>query len=646
MELVSLEDLFKGRVIKVPDYQRGYSWIVGEGEPVNQFWDDLDFLRDGAVHYTGMITLNEVGEEVWRNDSWLQEKDLIAGEEKMKPYHLVDGQQRLTTSIILVQCIIEELQERGDKYRDLVCQLRENIIVKRDSSNIPVGYLFSYERDDPSDEYMKNKILGIQSSYGGRESVYTRNLKKAKSFFQLKLKEMTSEEIIDCKNKITKQFKYNLFVLDSSINVNLAFETMNNRGKPLSNLELLKNRLVYLSTIIKGAEGCEVLRREINNVWKTVYEYLGKNPNGKLNDNEFLRDHWIMYYKYSKRRGGAYIDALLNDTYSPKRLTHEKSNKKELTEKEISRYVLSIQKGVKYWFHMKNPYFDPSNGLTEMQKKWLEKMSRLGFRSVTPLILSAFLSSSRDGKKRAIEDLLRAAERYVFVVFKVSNRRASTGQSDFFRLAHQLKNGELSIEGATDEIHHKTSYFYSETRFLATIEDCYRHRKGFYSWDGLRYLLFEYDQYLKEKGKQSDGKLTWHGLAESKSDKVTVEHIFPVTHSNEYWQSRFDSLSNKSRSYLTHSLGNLIPLSRSKNSSLQNDSFDKKCNRGNGVGYFNGCASENVIASYDEWTPREIIDRGMILLRFIEKRWNITLGDNDFKYKLLHIDNSILEYIK
>jgi uncharacterized protein with ParB-like and HNH nuclease domain len=53
---------------------------------------------------------------------------------------------------------------------------------------------------------------------------------------------------------------------------------MNNRGKPLTNLEKLKNRLIYLTTLMSDLDEPErkQLRKEINDVWKTCYEFLGK----------------------------------------------------------------------------------------------------------------------------------------------------------------------------------------------------------------------------------------------------------------------------------------------------------------------------------------------------------------------------------
>ena len=92
----------------------------------------------------------------------------------------------------------------------------------------------------------------------------------------------------------------------------VAFETMNNRGKRLTNLELLKNRLIYLTTLygkdVLDEQNEIALREMINGAWKEVYYQLGRNENEPLSDDEFLRAHWIMYFAYSRRKGDDYIN--------------------------------------------------------------------------------------------------------------------------------------------------------------------------------------------------------------------------------------------------------------------------------------------------------------------------------------------------
>jgi hypothetical protein len=56
------------------------------------------------------------------------------------------------------------------------------------------------------------------------------------------------------------------------------------------------------------------------------------------------------------------------------------------------------------------------------------------------------------------------------------------------------------------------------------------------------------------------------------------------------------------------------------------------------VGYRYGCYAENEVASCNEWTPKEILRRGLKLLSFMEKRWGPELGDEKQKKRMLGLD--------
>ena len=64
---------------------------------------------------------------------------------------------------------------------------------------------------------------------------------------------------------------------------------MNNRGKKLSDLELLKNRLIYLTSLYTEKEVKEndrnAIRKNINQAWREIYYQLGRNKLQPLNDD-------------------------------------------------------------------------------------------------------------------------------------------------------------------------------------------------------------------------------------------------------------------------------------------------------------------------------------------------------------------------
>ena len=105
MNLQSLDNIFEKRILRIPDYQRGYSWQENQLE---DFWEDLQRLDFDKVHYTGVVTLEPVKEKIWKG--WQEDVWLINGR-GFKAFYIVDGQQRITTSIILIQVILESARE-------------------------------------------------------------------------------------------------------------------------------------------------------------------------------------------------------------------------------------------------------------------------------------------------------------------------------------------------------------------------------------------------------------------------------------------------------------------------------------------------------------------------------------------------------
>jgi hypothetical protein len=139
-------------------------------------------------------------------------------------------------------------------------------------------------------------------------------------------------------------------------------------------------------------------------------------------------------------------------------------------------------------------------------------------------------------------------------------------------------------------------------------------------------------------------KVSWQLFIRSEHDRISIEHIYPQTANAACWETHFGTLGEALKKRYNGSLGNLLPLSSSINSSLQNDCFEGKkhviYNADGHVkrnGYMNGSYSEQEVAQLNEWNPEQIRTRGLKLLEFMEKRWEVTLGDEDEKVLLLGI---------
>jgi len=628
-KLLSLSEIFNEKFFRIPDFQRGFSW--GEDQ-LEDFWEDLLNLKSDRIHYTGLLTVEPISKntiiniETWQDDLWLFERSF-------KAYYLIDGQQRLTTAIILIFEILNSLSEDDDiNFSNKTSWVNKYLYQTYKSSY--KSYIFGYEKDNPSDEYFKTKVLEQESSTADKvpeQTLYTANLKRAKKFFRKRLNDKNRIDIELIFKKITTQFKFNFYEIDDELDIYVTFETMNNRGKPLSSLELLKNRLIYLSTLLEIDDVTRKrLRKDINETWKTIYAYLGKNKNNAMDDDEFLRSHWIMYFKYNRKESNAYAKFLLN-----KHFTAKNAVEGYITFIEIKRYIDSLSKSVKSWFYIFNPEF---SSYSDETKEWLQKLNRLGMSAFPPLFMAAMTKSNEE----EFLPLLKSSERFIFLIFRLSQRPSNTKNNHFYRLANTyyfnkenttlksvIENIEWLTEGLSlDEDDETYIGWFDLEKFENYIKEQYIKGDGFYSWNGLRYFLYEYELYRQKKANGNQ-KISWLDFSKRKKED-TIEHIYPQTPKDRCWTQIFNKYSKKQRKVLLNNLGNLVLLAQSKNSELQNYCFDYKVKHinkyNNKVGFYNGSYSEIEVSGYTDWTPENIKRRGEEMLSFLEERWNI-----DFK---------------
>lgn len=676
-ELQSLSVLFQNRLFRIPDYQRGYAW---KHEQLADFWEDLLNLHEDRYHYTGLLSLKAVSRKetrLWLEDEWL----LDIG---YKPFHVVDGQQRLTTFSILMYEIIafvKSVPDNKDKqdeeiflgYESLKDIKAKYVLRKRPPQNIVTTYLFGYETDNPSSDYLKYKVF--EEQFGGTvfETYYTKNLKYAKSFFAENLRAMyetdgmTGIELLY--KKLTLRLMFNLHEIEDDYDVFVAFETMNNRGKKLTNLELLKNRLIYLTTLFDDGQldsrDKDQLRKNINDAWKEVYYQLGRNQNAPLSDDEFLRAHWITYFRYSRKGGDDYIRFLLGK-FSAKNVfekhapiqenddvvhlsdiesdeddeTQEVQTEAEiqlvskLTPKEISDYVNSLKLLAEYWYYSFFPY---DSGFSNDEKVWIDKLNRIGIGYFRPLVVAA-LSTEKNTTPEERIVLFKSIERFIFVSFRLGGFQSNYQSSVYYNRSRDVLSSNVSIVSISEDLNSTVDNDMASAikAFIARTNRRFDSGEGFYGWRDLRYFLYEYE--YDKAVKNNIQKVDWSMFTRVEKDKVTIEHILPQTPTKWHWRNTYRMFSENEIKQLSASLGNLLPLSQSINSSLQNDSFkDKKNPTAAGRrGYINGSHSEIEVAQEEDWTAQNIFNRGMSLLNFMEKRWQLQFGNNE-KAELLHV---------
>lgn len=646
-ELKSLSKIFSETIFRIPDYQRGYSW---ETKHLKDFWNDIDYLSPERSHYAGVLTLEPVSPsdyERWEDDRW------IIQSKRYSPVYVVDGQQRLTTAIILLQAIIESIDPEDTLNFTTIGEIRKKYIFESKDGGISRSYMFGYEKDNPSYEYLITGIFGEQATTHivQERTIYTENLRKAKQYFKERLEGKALEQVESIFTKLTQNILFNIFYIERELDVFVTFETMNNRGKPLSHLELLKNRLIYLSTRFEAETSeKETLRKNINECWKSVYHHLGLVEARWVNDDTFLESHFACYFgpdllkdadkdndddlpkKFRIRKfthDDSYKSYLLEVVFSPTRLLPKVKN--PLTIGEVDHYASDIKKAVRQYWELCEP---EASSHSDEEKISLSQINRLANYYIFLLVVAIYKAEKYSDARI---DALRVIERLAFFS-KFRAHYFSEEPADNYAI--RLLSGEVQLRDITIKYNSLVEGFAKSTDFTEAIRGIGKNN-GYYGWSGLRYFMYEYEQYLRQRSKTGRERLAWHDYRSERFDvdHKTIEHIYPQRAVDQYWKKMFEGYTLAERNKLRNSLGNLLPVAHAKNSSLSNKSFIvKKGSKTNKVGYSYGCYSEIEVSHEKEWGALEIVARGVHLLSFMEERWKFAIGATEAKIKLLGLD--------
>ena len=619
----NLWDVFNRGLFRIPDYQRGYAWQDGkrgQKSQLGEFWDDLINLDAKREHYTGLLTLNR-----------------LSADSNPKVYEVVDGQQRLTTAVILIKVLLERFATNQNDFEGKLGIFLKDIekqFIRREKPGKGKDnyvYIFGYDKDDPSYNCLRYKIFGEENAPAkgaAPNTYYTKNLEAAKKFFAEKVSKLSDANAVTVYEKLVNKLIFNVHEIGSNFDVFVSFETMNNRGKPLSNLELLKDRLIYLSVLFNDAN----LRSDITEAWKEIYKRLAQNPDELIDDDEFLRAHWITYFGAPQKKQREDISFLMKH-FSPRNIegfiTAQPSND-IITAAHVKAYVESLKDFAKFYVFTYFPnLIDSANNLSAEEKIQLFFLNQLGLRYFRPLLMVA--CSKNFSAERL--DFFKAVERFIFVMFELGGRRSDKGQTVYYNAAGELNRDETTFAALTAQLNDEVEDAKESSckTFENEIDDKFRRDEGFYSWgDSLRYFLLVYEYELCRKNNSIVHPFTFDDIKNFAEECKEIEHIFPQT-STDYWDNVFAGFDDKQKHCLRHALGNLLRMSKQDNIAISNKSFDEKKQV-----YGESSQSEIEVAQNSQWTAAEISARSEKLLNFMDNHWGLGLSAAQ-KKSLIHL---------
>ncbi|MCO8299408.1 DUF262 domain-containing protein [Limosilactobacillus fermentum] len=648
-QLLSLSEIFNNTLFRIPDYQRGYAWSKKE---YFDFWEDITRFSPNIQYYMGVITTDKIPNEKINQspDYWLVESTGYT------PFYIVDGQQRLTSLVILLTAIIHTAEDRNLTVINFtkLSSIKELFIAKpKGDSTIDYTALFNYSNNNSSKEFFEKNILLLPSTDEDKivMNKYNQNLLDVYHYFLTKIEILSNADLCALYSKVTTKVVFNVYEINQDVNIFVTFETMNNRGKGLSTLELLKNRLIYISTLFTGnsKRNAPKLREEINGCWKKIYNYLGKNPRNMLPDDSFLMAHTVSYFSKEKRIGNhnynqRFIDnGRLSQFLLDQKFTDKNVQSGNLSPDDIFRYISSLNSSIQIWYVLNFPLDERIAPIISKNIRiYLIKLASLESRipryhpnmlDWKNEVLFYFLKTPSEVSRL---NFLEQLDRYYFIQGFFAS--AYSAYIPFFSLSHEIKSvihnsNEDDPDKITQQIKMTIDKFVQTEQYKESISAICKELSitGFYKSGRAafptKHVLACYVIYLAEKSKEQMSLEDIYQLFFAITDEFqpTLEHIYPQKVSKTTnWNNYFNQYSQNQKNKIKNSIGNLVIINRKKNDRLSNASFKDKKEHGN-VCFKNGSIDERTIARNNNWTLKEIKNRGLDIFNFINTNWEIKI---------------------
>ena len=560
----------------IPKYQREYSWK-------RENWEDI---------------LNDIsGEDSTEEGPFLG--SIICVSKSTNTFEpileIIDGQQRLTTFSLLYAAIHAKLQtesKKDDESKSELINLKYRLIQKKKPKETKLE--LSYQNNNNEDYLEILEESGILEVKKGRpKNIGKRRLHKAYTFFSTKLEDMDHAKVRELLEKVNSSHIIKIEVNTNSDAFNL-FESIINRGIPLSAIDLIKNNL--LSTLEKkGSKKIEDAFEE----WKIILDNLTDDPKFQ---ERFLR-HYYNAFKHKE-----------NIKVKIKEGKATKSNLLKIYDELIKeRDPLFLLKDLYDKSIIFKGFISP-----ELDNSYYKEFTDIfNIGGAPSYIFLLYLINEFNDKKELVKDTLSFLSKY-FVRRNLTDYPATRNLDNIF----------IALIGECEKNRSKINFELIKT-FLINPEryaddDLFREKLSSDIYeinsDVTRYILCKVEENYSTK--ESDD--LWKRDQKGKYI-FTIEHVFPE--GERIPMEWIDMVAKgdkenakKLQEEYVHKLGNLTLTGY--NSNLSNLAFDKKRDRkdkkGVYIGYKNKLYLNNEIyplSKMNKWTIEDINKRTELLVK-------------------------------
>ncbi len=563
--LLKLGSFLGNGKLYIPKYQRGYSW---EETQLDDFWIDLV----------------QIYEENTRDEHFLGQVVIHKNKEDGKRY-IIDGQQRISTAIILLDILRTKFKEIADS--------KNNNDANDDAEDINTRYIGRVS-ETKKEQYLSMGgvdkeffIKYIQArgpiNYNDKKFEKKRlkpsnyNIFYASKFFEDKISKFITKkapnEYIELNNLY--QCLINQFILmtvetDDINEAYIIFESLNARGKALETADLLKNH---------------ILRKAHNDLssatetWNTIIDNLDN-----IDPTKFIRYYWNSTKKFTREK----------DLF--------KSLRKNISsQSDVNALLSNLRSLSKVCAAILHPDDNKEFDLTELNERLIE-MQKLDASSYIPIIFALRLQNYSE---EDINEVLKAIETLIVRNFVVSGLVANKYELEFAQIAKSIsdKTWPPNSDSASSKIPTKDDILKKLYSLMVSDEEFINNFRIFNSKKNavIRYLLRKINNFDINETKIVDD-----------SNRVHVEHILPKK-INDEWINFNDE---DHETYLWR-LGNLTLLGQEYNNRAKNKGFDKKKE----IYKKSEIKMTRDLVSIDDWTTFTIIKRQEEFAEIALKIW-------------------------
>lgn len=256
---LSLIDLLNKRLFTIPDYQRSYSWSERQRRDL---FNDIKSLReqsDDAGHFMATVVC-------------LRRTTVQLGTDVMTKLDIVDGQQRLTTLVILFNAIRFALDKENQDEKRSVDEL-EVLLVKPHGDNL----LLLQTNHDSSHFFANYLRKGTAPSPDTAKTLADRDLLSAIAECRRFVDDWVEkgDSLLDLAALIKNKLTFILHEISEEKTVYTVFEVLNSRGIEVAWLDRLKSVLMGKAFLLEEEETRKRLIGELHTLWRDIYSIIG-----------------------------------------------------------------------------------------------------------------------------------------------------------------------------------------------------------------------------------------------------------------------------------------------------------------------------------------------------------------------------------